>query len=360
MTEKDHKQTITVSFTNKTLIRTLLFILLAFLFVGFLARISTALKLILISGFLALALNPVVSWISNVLPNKSRVRATAVAYLAVIAIIIGFIIIIVPPLVKQSIDFVDTIPLSVDDIRNQDTPIVRFIERYNLTKQYTQAVSEIKESLNNVTGQAYSVITTIGSGLVAVITVLVMTFMMLVEGPQWKRRIIAIQPKNKVDKRSIMFNDMYRMVTGYVNGQLLVALIASIFAFFALAIASTILQVSINPIALAAIVGFMGLIPMIGNTIAAVIVVVFCLFASLPLAIVMAVFFLIYQQVENATLQPYIQSKYNELTPLTVFIAAIIGVSVAGFLGALIAIPFAGCLRIYFKNYYGDKFDLNK
>jgi predicted PurR-regulated permease PerM len=146
------------------------------------------------------------------------------------------------------------------------------------------------------------------------------------------------------------------MVTGYVNGQLFIATVAALFAMVALLISSTILGVSINAVALASIVGLIGLIPMIGNTIAAIIVIIFCLFVSLPLAIIMAVFFLVYQQVENATLQPYIQSKYNELTPLTVFVAALLGVSIAGFLGALVAIPVAGCLRIILVEYYSDKF----
>lgn len=346
-------QTVTVS--NRTLIRIIIFVLLAFLAVGFIAKIATALKLIFISGFLALALNPAVSWISKSLPSKSRVRATAVAYLIVISALVGFSAIVVPPLVKQTIEFADTIPLSVNDIENQDTPLVHFIERHNFTRQYTQAISEIKENLNHATGRIYSLATVIGGGLAAAITVLVMAFMMLVEGPVWMNRLIALQPKGKIKKRRQFAEEMYRMVTGYVNGQLVVAFIAATFAFFALIIASTILDANINPIALAAIVGVIGLIPMIGNTLAAVVVVLFCLFASLPLAIIMAVFFLVYQQVENATLQPYIQSRYNELTPLTVFIAAIIGVSVAGFLGALVAIPLAGCIRIYLKMFYGDK-----
>lgn len=148
---------------------------------------------------------------------------------------------------------------------------------------------------------------------------------------------------------------MYEVVTGYVNGQLLIASIAGVFALIALLITSTIFDATINPIALALIVALIGLIPMIGNTVAAVIVVVLCSFVSLPLAITMAIFFLVYQQIENATLQPYIQAKYNELTPLMVFIAAIIGVSIAGFLGALIAIPVAGCLRVYLVEYHGSR-----
>ncbi len=112
MADKEQKQTITVTFTNTTVIRILIFVLVALLIVGFISRITTALQLILISGFLALALNPVVSWISNILPDKSRVRATAVAYIAVIAVLIGFMIgIVVYSIVKNTLGLLTLIPL---------------------------------------------------------------------------------------------------------------------------------------------------------------------------------------------------------------------------------------------------------
>lgn len=356
MSEHQPKDTITVSFTNKTVIRIVVFVAIGFMLLGFISALSAALQLIFIAFFLALALNPPVSWLSKHLPGRSRVGATAVAYLFVIGILIAFCALVVPPLIRQGIGLVQEIPTSVSDIENQDTPIVRFIRDNNLTEQYTDVVSNVKNNLEGITARAFSAATAVGSGLIAVVTVFVMTFMMLVEGPAWIKKGLEIQPKSKVGKRKKVLTDMYRMVTGYVNGQLFIASVAATFALVALLISSTLFNVSINAFALACVVGLIGLIPMIGNTIAAVIVVLICLFVSFPLAVVMAIFFLVYQQVENATFQPYIQSKYNELTPLTVFIAAILGVSVAGFLGALVAIPAAGCLRIYLIEYYGDKF----
>ena len=77
-----------------------------------------------------------------------------------------------------------------------------------------------------------------------------------------------------------------------------------------------------------------------------------CLFASTGLALGMTVFFLLYQQVENATLQPYIQAKSNNLTPLIVFVAALVGAQLGGLLGALAAIPIAGCIRVVIDEYY--------
>lgn len=355
MPHRDKEDNITVSFSNKTVIRVVLFVAVGFVLLGFISALSSALQLIFISFFLALALNPAVSWLSRHLPGNSRVGATAVAYLVVVSLVVAFFAVIVPPLVRQGIDIVQDIPTSVSDIENQDTPIVRFIRDNNLTSQYTSIVSDVKDNLEGFTSKAVSTATYVGNGIIAIITVFVMTFMMLVEGPRWVQKFFEIQPKNKLAKRKQVLSDMYRMVTGYVNGQLFIATVAAIFALLALAIGTTVFDVSVNILGLACIVGVVGLIPMIGNTIAAVLVVIICLFASLPLAITMAIFFLVYQQIENATFQPYIQSKYNELTPLTVFIAAILGVAVAGFLGALVAIPVVGCIRIYILAYYGDK-----
>ncbi len=351
----DRDKNIQVTITPRTIFYAALVVTGFFLLLRFVALIAWPLQLIAIAAFLAMALNPAVSWIAGKLKSKSRGRATAVAYLIVLFIIAGFIFVAIPPLVQQGTEVAGSIPTSVDDLQNQDTPLVRFINNNGLQDAYTQLVTEIRDGLQDMAKRAVSTATAIGSAIVAVIAVLVMTFMMLIEGPAWIRRFWELMPAEDSERRRQVAGRMYTMVTGYVNGQLLITVIAALFAMVALLIASTIFDAQINVLALTIIVALLGLIPMIGNTLAAVIVVLVCLFVSLPLAITMAAFFLVYQQVENATLQPYIQSKYSELTPLTVFVAALLGISVAGFLGALVAIPIAGCIRIYFLEYYGHK-----
>lgn len=157
---------------------------------------------------------------------------------------------------------------------------------------------------------------------------------------------MSVQPNHKRQHRRDLLKRMYSMVTGYVNGQIIMAFIAGAFCLVALLISSTILHVSVNAVALAGILAIFALIPMIGNPIGAVFVVVGCLLSSLNLAIIILIYFLLYSQIENMTLQPYIQSRQNDLTPLTVFVAALFGISFGGILGALFAIPIAGCIRI--------------
>lgn len=346
---------VTINLSTEAVIRTIVLVIAALVFIKIFGRIGYQLQLIGISAFLALALNPAVSWLSRRLRLKSRVAATGLACVVVMTLLIGFIALVVPPLVKQTNDFVRTVPDTVRDLKNEDTTAGEFVKRYNLQTQ----IDKISEDLGNKAQDAPSLVVStagkVGGAFIAVITIFVLTFMMLVEGPLWFDRFYAMMPADKRKTYRELGRRMYKVVTGYVNGQVLIAAIAAAFAFTVLTIASRFTPgAEVNPAALAGIVFLFGLIPLIGNTLAAIVVVVICLFSSLPLAIVMAIYFPIYQQIENATLQPHIQAKSNQLTPLLVFIAALLGAGFGGLLGAFVAIPAAGCLRILFEYHFGE------
>lgn len=345
-----------ISITNDTIVRAILITILAILAWRILGRITGVLILIGLSAFLALALNPAVSWIGRHLKTKNRALATGIAYVSVLIVLISFILVVVPPLVRQSTDFVRDIPSSINNFQNQDTSLARTLRRYKLDEKIDDIRHDISSRVGNVSGPVLTTAGKLGAGLAKTVTVIVLTFMLLVEGPLWIERAFQAMPEKTRAKRKQVAQKMYKVVTGYVNGQLLVALLAAGFASVALLIGSSIANVSVNVAALAGIVFFFGLIPLIGNTIAAILVALFCLFSSAGLAIGMVVYFIIYQQIENATLQPYIQARNNQLTPLIVFVSALIGASIAGLLGALAAIPVAGCLRVLFDEYYADRF----
>jgi predicted PurR-regulated permease PerM len=179
---------------------------------------------------------------------------------------------------------------------------------------------------------------------------LVMSFMMLVEGPRWLELFWGVMPKKNREHHKHIAQKMYRGVSGFVNGQVILAVVAGIFAFMALEIASRIVNAEINAVALAGIVSMFGLIPLFGNPLAAVIVI-----NSVTLGIIMLIYFIVYFFIENHTFQPYIQARLNELSPLTVFIAAVLGVGFGGFLGAIIAIPTATAIKILVEDYFQRK-----
>lgn len=348
---------ITISIETATMIKGVALIVLTIFIINIAGSLAHPLILLAVSFFLAIALNPSVNWLTKRFKNRSRIRATAMSYVVLLALLISFFSLILPPLISQTVDFVQDVPQTIRDAQNQDTSIGQFVQKYNLEKSLDNFASDFGSRYGDLSKPAIATATTIGTTIVSVITVLVLTFMMLIEGPKWLDRFWAIQPATKRELRKEMGQKMYRVVTGFVNGQMLIAFIAGVFTFVTLAIASQIFDVTINAVALSGIVFLFALLPLIGATLGAVIVVIACLFVSVPLAIVMAIFFVIYQQVENITLQPLIQSKTNKLTPLIVFTAALTGASIGGLMGALFAIPVAGCIRILIEGHYKKRLE---
>jgi predicted PurR-regulated permease PerM len=346
------KKELEITISNKTILRIIGFIIGAGLIINFFSSIRHPLTLIFVSVFLALALNPAVTYVAKKLKNRSRTRATAIAYVAVITVLIAFFSLILPPLVNQTADFINDVPETLRELENDQGAVGNFVRRYNLQEQVIQVANDWAKDTNAVADQAVTTVNRVISNLVSIITVLILTFMMLVEGNKWITLFWSQFPANKRDKGKKLATKMYGVVTGFVNGQVLVAAIGATFAVIALTIATAIFDVStLNPIAFGGIVFLFGLIPTIGVIISTTIVVLFSLFASVPLALTMLVFFIVYQQVENATIQPYIQSRVNELTPLIVFVSVIIGVGFGGVLGAIIAIPIAGCIKVLLEDY---------
>lgn len=341
----------TINISNKTVLRVIALVVVSFLFLRFLSHETHVIALLFTAFFLALALNPAVSWIAKHLKSKSRIWATATAYLTVLVILITLISLIFPPLIRQSVDFINNVPSTLNSFETQNSSTARFVRRYKLDKQLSQLGQDFKSRYGTFRKPVLDTAGKVGSSIVATLAVFVLTFMMLVEGPSWLEGLWKVVPQKNRQHNKHLAARMYRIVTGYVNGQVLIAAIAATFALITLVIASTLFGVSLNAVALAGIVFLFGLIPLIGNTLAAVIVVLICLFSSFGLAAVMTVYFLLYQQIENVTLYPYIQSKFNELTPLLVFSAALVGANFGGLFGAFVAIPTAGCLKLLIEDY---------
>lgn len=350
---QDKKVIVTIS--NRTIMRAIGLVVATVVAVQLVDKVSHALTLIFVSFFLALALNPVVSNISKRLKSNSRAKATAFAYLLVLSVVVLFFSMVIPPLISQTRDFIKEVPQTVSNFQSQDSSLSRLVGRYDLNDRLSQAANDFSSEFGNVGSKLLNAGKRVGATVVSIIVVIVMTFMMLVEGPRWLELFWANAPLKRREHNKKMALKMYGMVTGFVLAQIILAIIAGTFALLALLIASNLLDVSVNAAALAGIVAMLALIPMIGNLISTVVVVLICALASVNLAIIMLIYFIIYQQIENVTLQPYIQSRKNELTPLLVFVAALIGVNLGGILGAFVAIPIAGCIKIFLEDHFEQR-----
>lgn len=347
--DKNDGNSITLDIPNRVVVRVMLVVVATLLALAAARQAAYALTLIGVAFFLALALNSPVHWIAQKLPGKrkgSRTAATAISFLVVIVAIAGFLVSIVPPLVKQTSNFVSTIPELAEQVRDEDTSVGRFVARYELQDDISKFSKQLSDRLGDVSGAAVSGLQRVGSSVIAILTVLVLTFMMLVEGPRWRRFSLDLMPDGKRERVQLLAHDMYRVVKGYVNGQVVLALIAALMLLPAL----LILHVP-YPAALVVIVFIAGLIPMVGHTIGAIIVSLVALFESPLAAVLILAYYILYQQIENYIVQPRVQANTTNMSPLLVFSAVIIGVSFGGLLGGLVAIPVAGCVRIALLDY---------
>lgn len=345
---KNNKE-LEVTVSNGTVLRVLLLAILSFVLLMAVRKAAHALTLIFIAIFLTLAVNTPVHRLAQSLPGKkrgSRTMATAISFLVVMVLFAGFVASIVPPLVKQTSNFIAAAPNLVEDVRNQNTSLGRFVRDHRLEDDVDKFASQLGDRLNDIGGEAFSTLSRITSSIFSVLTVLVLTFMMLIEGPAWLNLFKRLVPDGKEEHVSKLAGEMYQVVRGYVNGQVLLAALAALLIVIPL----FILNIS-YPIALMVIVFICGLIPLVGHTIGAIIVSTVALFHSPVDALIVLIYYISYQQIENYAIQPKIQANNTNLSPLLVFTSVIIGVSFSGLLGGLLAIPIAGCLKILVLDY---------
>lgn len=311
-----------------------------------------------VSLFLALALNAPVSVISKRLPGKSRVGATAIAYVAVVVIIGAIVTLVVPSIIQQTAKVAGTIPEVVESASHQWQGAREFLEQYGLQDQLDDALTSIQSSASTWAGNVgRGIVTGIGSifaGIAALILVLVLTFLMLIEGPAWLKRIWSLYGnKDLMKKHRHVLHRIYTVFSGYVVGQLTVSTIGATCAgLFVFALSFIFPEVD-GSLAMptAAITFILSLIPMFGATIGGVLIAVLLALNSIPAAIVYAIFFVVYQQIENNFVSPHIQAKRIDLTPLMVLGAVTIGLYTFGVVGGIIAIPIAGSVRVLIEEF---------
>lgn len=338
-----------VTISTHTILRVIFLVAMTYLVFEAIRHSIHALTLIGIAVFLSLALNAPVRWLAARLPGKgrgSRSLATAISVVLILALLIGFLAAIVPPLSRQTTTFVQSVPQLVRDTQDGTGPIGEFVNRYHLQSQVDTLSDQLSSRVDNISGSAITTVGRVGGGLFATLTVVVLTVMMLVEGPRWRALFEQMVPSRRKDHMLSLAGKMNKVIQGYVNGQVLLAAVASILIVPML----FILNIS-YPAALMVIVFICGLIPMVGHTIGAIIVTTVALFHSIPAAIIILSYYILYQQIENYVVQPRVQANSTNMSPLLVFIAVILGANFGGLLGALVAIPVMGCLRILLLDY---------
>ena len=317
-----------------------------------------ALILLGTSLFLALALNRPVAAIAKKLPGKSRLGGTALAYTTLVLLLGCVAWFVVPPIVQQSAKFVESVPSLIDQTGSQWHGFNELIDKNGLRPQVDTTLNNLRQQASSWAASAgTSLISSVGSlaaFLGSLFLVLVLSFLMLLEGPMWMKRLWGLyNDQEKMERHKKLVGRMYNVITGYVSGQLTVSGIDAILSGFVVFVLSLAFPaIDSNLAMLTVMVTFvLTLIPMFGATLAGLLIALLLFFNNVTAGVIYAIYFIVYQQIENNFIAPSIQSKKLELSALMVLSSVTIGLYVGGLLGSLIAIPTAGVVRVLLENY---------
>ncbi len=318
-------------------------VLLALGLVRVVTQLSSVLTLLVVSLFLALGLDPVVKAVQG--RGVKRGRAVALVFLGVIALFVGIIALLVPPVVNEATQLADQAPEFVDNLLKNAT-VRRLDDQYGIV---SKAQAELQRRVTDqslwtgVFGGVLGAGRAVVSGLFSAFTVLVLTLYFTASLPRVKSSVYRMVPRSRRQRFSFLSEEISRRVGGYFLGQIAVASVNGVLSYLMMKVVgvpySAVLAVS---------VGILGLIPMVGATLGAVLVVLVALFQSGTAALVVAIYYVVYQQVENYVVSPRIMQRTVAVPGAVTVVAALAGGTLLGVVGALMAIPVAaGLLLLY-------------
>jgi predicted PurR-regulated permease PerM len=302
----------------------------------FLLKASGILVLIGLALFLAIGLEPAVA-----LLMRTRMRrwvAVLIVALAVVGVIGGFLAAAIPPLVAQVQAFIGQLPAYVKQIHDHSTVLGRLDAKYHIEQRVTDAVGGSGGAVTSgLVGAGQFVL----SATASTFTVLILTVYLLADLPRIRRLAYRLTPASRRTRVILIGDEISSKVGKYVLGNIITSLIAGAATFVWL------LAFGVPyPIVLALMVALFDLIPVVGSTIAGVIVSLGALTVSLPVALATAAFYIGYQMFENYLLVPRVMGRAVAVPATATVVAVLIGATTFGLLGALVAIPAAAAIDI--------------
>jgi predicted PurR-regulated permease PerM len=293
---------------------------------------------VLIAAFIAVSLDPAVRWLIQ--RRVKRGQAVAIIFLCLTLVLAVFLLAFLPPLIKQGTSLTTDFPGYVDHLRER-SPSLRSIEdKFQLQQKIHDFAKTVPSKLGHSAlafGQRFL------GALLSALLVFVLTIYFMLDLPRLRRGLVRLFPKRRRRAVNEAVNIVIDKVGAYMIGNLVISAIAGVATFIAL----MALRVPFA-LPLAFFVALMDLIPMIGATLGAAVCVIVAFATSnlWPQTILVAAFFVLYQQLENYLVAPRVMRNAVEMPAVAVLLAALIGGSVLGLIGALMAIPVAAAIRV--------------
>jgi predicted PurR-regulated permease PerM len=309
-------------------------------------EVQQVLILVLIAGVLAIGLDPAVRKLQRLrFPRGWAVTAIVVAAVAVGA---TFASLVIPPLVREAQEFAQNIPEYIDRLERSSGWIGDLERRFNLSDRLRELVADLPSRISGSVGTIFGFTRGVASFIFNTLTVSILTIYFLLSLPRLHKGTVRLFRQDRRKEAGRVVGEMIERIGGYLSGNIVVSIIAGAVSFVALLIIGVPF-----PAALAIWVAFTDLIPVVGALLGAVLAVIVAAFSSTADAVATGIFFLVYQQIENYFIAPRVMKEAVDLSPAAVIISVMIGGSLGGFAGALLALPIAAAAKVVVQYYLG-------
>ncbi|WP_320066216.1 AI-2E family transporter [Micromonospora sp. RTGN7] len=298
-----------------------------------------------IAAFFAVALKPLVDALQQRFV-RHRAVATLLIFLAVIGVLAASVTVILLPLLDEFGRFADRAPHLLREVRDGQGPVGEALDRLGL-RQYVAGHSAKIEQYGGRFGEpAVGLLRGVVETFAGLVTVVVLAYLMVLEAPRITAGVTALLGDGPARRARRIGRGISRVITGYLSGNLLISVICGALTFLVLILTGV-------PFAgvIALFVALADLVPLVGATLGAIFATGAGFLHSRTAGIVVLVFFVVYQQIENHLLEPVIMSRAVRLNPLTVLVSVLFAAELAGLVGALLAIPAAGIGQLLLREF---------
>jgi len=313
-------------------------------------RLRGVILLLVVAGFIAVLLNPLVVALQRWL--RRRGIAVAVVTLLAVCAFAGLAAAFGYPLVNGIVHLSDALPGYVSNVQEGHGWLGHLVTKYHLQNWVVTNAPKLASYGRDLASPALSV----GKGALSLVfslfTIFVLVVLLLLEGPKIRDGLLGLMAPERAERYTQVAREVNQSVVGYMLGNFATSVIAGV------VVLATLLLLGVPFAFLWALwVALVDFLPMIGGALAGIPVVLFALTQGISAGIVTLVVFLVYTQVENHILNPVIMSRTVRINPLLVLVAILVGASIGswvggffgGFVAALLAIPAAGTLQVIGK-----------
>ncbi|MEB3196131.1 MAG: AI-2E family transporter [Candidatus Sericytochromatia bacterium] len=335
-------QTITIHLSARSVVLTLGILALA----AAALRIPDVLVMILVAAILASGLYPGVRWLQTRW-NWSRPLAIAGMFGAVVGVLLTLTMALVPTLAEQSQQLAQNFPVYMKNVRASYAWLQGFDARYRLLPDMDSAIHTLSANAGTWLTSTLGWATRLLGGFATFAVVMMLTCFILLDGPDFKRGLLALAPPAHRPTLEAQFEPVALKLGGYVQGVL--TSIAFLSAYLALAL--TLAGVPFS-LALALLAGAFELIPLVGSLLGAIPAVLVALTVGWKTAAAVVMIFAVGNLIQGNVVAPIVFSRAVALSPGMVFLALLVGANLFGFAGALIAVPLLAMVQVLVQNLY--------